>query len=151
MLTPEDNQAIQASIREKDPPADVLLRLERAGNDAFNAIRHALTGGMLSPQERVNALRRLSLLTRIQCFERKEEVLEIALEFLRDDNEVVRSGGANMVIGVTQLMERFPARFRSTKYGGPLLREQMQAAVRVALSKGLDEEQRALALRFLEP
>ncbi|MEJ7734399.1 MAG: hypothetical protein WKG00_35030 [Polyangiaceae bacterium] len=107
---------IEKCIKQENPSGDALLRMERAGDEAFDVIRDALIERPLGAHQKINALRRLALLTRQQCQERKEEVLDLALRSMRDESILVRSAATNAAIALVRLLEKLPAaRFR-TKY-----------------------------------
>jgi hypothetical protein len=152
VLTRNEEKIITEALRHASPSQETLRGLERCGDVAFDSIKDALLAGSLSPRERINGLRRLSFLSRQACFERKEEVLALALDALKDSDLAVRSGAANMVIGTTLLLERSPHRIKKDSYkpgARPSLREQMQAAVSEAAARGLDPEQTEYAQEFL--
>jgi hypothetical protein len=143
---------VRKALRESDPPGSVLLELEKLGDAAFDEIRQRLRGGGLSSREEVNALRRLSLLTRQACLGRKEEVLELAIERLSSDSRIVRSGAVHMVIATTLILEEYPTRASKAENrpgAVPSLRKRVQADVARAVERGIEEREVEFARRFL--
>jgi hypothetical protein len=131
---------------------DGLLEFERLGHPAFDEICHRLRSGSLNPRQQVLALRRLARLARQSCLERKEEILDLALERMESDSEIIRSGAVNTGIWMTRILENVPnLAFRPENKPGatPSLRERVKARVNRAAQRGLDPVQRRLAEEFL--
>src|SRR5687767_1274428 len=116
MLSKVDLHVIGKSIRNAQPSEQTLKHLERVGNEAFDFIRDALRDGSLPDNQKVNALLRLALLTRLQCQERKEDVLDFALLLMTDPSVRVRSAATVSAISLVSLLEQEPAATFRNKY-----------------------------------
>ena len=70
-LKPADRHLVRDTLKNNAPPLANQRKLELLGEEAFDFIVSLLDDGQMPASHRINALRRLSLLTRQQCVERK--------------------------------------------------------------------------------
>jgi hypothetical protein len=148
----EQRALIDDVLSNQEFDDDVLLRVERFGDTAFDEIRRRLMSQSLSPLQQVLALRSLARLTRQACAMRKDEVLELAVELLKSDDPFVRSGAVNTAIWISRMLEDNPnlvSRAENRPGANPSLRERVKAAVGPALRLGVDEEQTEFARKYL--
>jgi len=106
----------------------------------------------LPPTQQEWALRVLARLTRQNCAKRKEEVLDLALENLKSDNPIVRSGAVNTAIWSVLILEGNPGLVtmpENLPAATPSLRDRVKAAVGQAVQRGVDEKQARFARRFM--
>lgn len=154
MLSKQLIQLIDASLRRPNPPAERLRLIEGAGSEAFDHVVRRMSDGSLSEHHRVHALRRLALITRHGCPDRRGEVMDIAIAMSTDESIVARSGAVAMVIGLCLFFEQYTYRGRTgEKYPNTpkgALRLRMRKVVAEALRLGVDEETEAFAARFMK-
>jgi hypothetical protein len=139
-------------LRSEDVGDDVLLRLEKLGDAAFDEIRRRLMSELLAPPQQVLALRRLVRLTRQVCAMRKEELLELAIERLKSDDSTIRSGAVNTAVWTAAVLEQNPnlaLRPENRPGATPTLRERVKAAVGRAVQLGVEERQAEFAREYL--
>ena len=148
----EPELIIRRVLELRDPPGKLLLELERLGALAFDEIARKLQQGELDPKQRVNALRRLALLTRQACQERKDDLLELGLRECDSDDSSVRSNAVMLVMTLTALLERFPnhAIRPENKPGAvPSLRSRVGRQVGDAVGRGVDNATARQVQEFL--
>jgi hypothetical protein len=151
MEDPELERLVRHSIRDSAVPPDLLRKLERAGEQAFDLIAKWIDKALLSEREIVNALGRLAIITRHQCPDRQQDVLRIALSLFQHPSRVVRSRAANASIAWVHVFEHSSPHLRvgSLVEQTPAIREQVQNALRDVLERGIEEDQVEYVRRFL--
>jgi hypothetical protein len=130
----------------------VLLEFERLGELAFDEIVRQYRAGLLTPEQRRLILRRLALLSRHACADRKEEVLDLGLELLESPDRTIRSAAVTTTIWAVVLLESTPSlvsRAENRPGATPSLRARVKAAVRHALELGINESEVEFAHEFL--
>ena len=148
----EQRALIDDVLNNQEFDDDVLLRVERLGDTAFDEIRRRLMSRSLSPLQQVLALRSFARLTRQACAMRKEEVLELAVERLKSDDPFVRSGAVNTAIWISIMLRDNPnlaSKAENRPGANPSLKERIKAAVGHAVQLGVDEEQAEFAGEYL--
>jgi len=151
-MTPSQRQLVMETLSVANPSPSKLVALERLGDEAFDLIVDVFKRQELRAQKRVNAIRRLGLLTRQQCFDRTEELLQLVLNTTGDSDRSVRAAATSAAILRTSLLEENPRSVRSPKLNpgtNPALREHINQRVRQALDLGLVQQDAELAKRFL--
>lgn len=138
-MTPAERKLVIDTLKTANPAGTKLL-MERLGDEAFEMIMTAMTDGSLSVREKVHGLMRLLLLTRQQCFERRDEVLLLALSLTSDPEIEVRSIAVTTAILGSRGLEKSARTIR---------RERVQSAVRKGLALGLSDQAERLSRTFL--
>jgi hypothetical protein len=134
------------------PPSRAWIELDRLDDEAFNFVLWHLSSGKLVERQQVNALRALARLTRHACQHRREELLEVALEYTRSDATVVRSTAVNMAIWLTAILEGAPhkvLRPENAPHAHLSSRRRVAREVEDAFKRGLDSEQSEFAAALL--
>jgi hypothetical protein len=140
-----DREFVMHTVGQSDLAPDESVRLQKLGDAAFDLLEDLIERRALNAEGAVTALRRLSLLTRQQCQERKEQLLQLAVRLCADDEPVVRSAAVNMAINTLLILERL----RIGDSGLPSIRTRVQEAVKAALGRGLDAEQASYVEDFV--
>lgn len=152
-MKPAERQLVLDTLTKDSPPPANLLKLERLGNDAFDFIVALLKDGKLKALQRRNAIRRLALLTRHQCFDRTDELLSISLDEMRSDDRCLRSGATICAVVAAQILTRSPNWISSPRFlpgAEPSLADVVKSAVQEALGLELDPGVEKFARQFLE-
>jgi hypothetical protein len=153
-MTMDDEQRalVDQILNREEIGGDVLLEMERMGDVAFDEIHRRLSSSLLSPRQQVLALRRLARITRQARNRRKEELLDLAVERLKSDSRIVRSGAANIAIWTAATLEKNPnlvTRDENRSGATPSLRERIRSAIAEAVNLGLDETQDKFSRDYL--
>ncbi len=133
-------QVVRAAIDSGNLLPSARAVLERLGNEGFDAISEELNSGALSPNQEINALRALSLISKEFAPDRKGDLLDHALRLAVSEQLTVRSAAVHMAIWTRQSLRAL---------GKPIPDERIRSAVERALQLGLRDAQVALATGFM--
>ena len=132
-------------LSHEDASDHSLLTFEKLGGPAFVEIVGQLRAGLLSPKQQVLALRGLARLTRA-CPDRKEELLDLAMELLGSPDPVIRSGAINTTIWTAVILENTPSlvsRAENRPGAMPSLRDRVKVVVARAVELGVAQDELA--------
>ena len=149
-MSKHTENVISATLKHRTLSDAAIFEVERLGDEAFDYISARMTrDDAMDKREIVNAFRLLIVLCRKFCVLRKRELVGLAILFLERDEIEVRSAAANAATAEVSMIELTPSLQRSQGIDD-VLRGQLEAALRKALTMGLAPRESTIARGYLK-